>query len=92
MHTLMMTATGLVLLAVFHFGTAMLNRRRAGPPINGHTIFIRIWFAVSAVNLLVGVFSAGYSVPDELLVHAIIFGVPALAALLLLRRERATAR
>jgi hypothetical protein len=77
MHMLTMTAIGLLLLAVVHFGTAMLNRRRAGRPLNGHYAFICVWLAVSAVNFFIGVVVAGYGVLTELAVHAVIFGVPA---------------
>ena len=77
MYMLMMTAIGLVLLAVFHSGTAMLNRRRTGRSINGHYALIWVWLAVSAVNFFIGVVVAGYGVLTERAVHAVIFGVPA---------------
>ena len=40
-------------------------------------LFIGAWLGVCAVNFLIGVFGAGYSVATELGVHAIVFGVPA---------------
>ena len=86
MHTLVMTAAGLALLAVFFFGANEINKRRPARPMDGALAFIWLWLFVSLINFFVGVFVAGYSVLTELGVHAVIFGVPALIAWYLSRR------
>jgi len=45
--------------------------------------FVAIWLAIAIGNLWVGVAKAGYTVTDELPIFLLIFGVPAVAAVLL---------
>jgi hypothetical protein len=45
-------------------------------------LFIVLWLLISAANMWVGVAKAGYTVAQELPILALIFGVPAAAALL----------
>ena len=45
-------------------------------------IFIPIWLAAAALNMWMGVAKAGYSVSVELPIFALIFAVPAAAAVL----------
>ena len=45
-------------------------------------IFVVLWFAIALANMWVGVAKAGYSVADELPIMALIFGVPAVIAVL----------
>jgi hypothetical protein len=45
-------------------------------------LFLAAWLAIAAANMWVGVARAGYSVAEELPIFALIFGVPAAAALL----------
>jgi hypothetical protein len=42
--------------------------------------FITVWFVVAAVNMWLGVTTAGYSLADELPIFLLIFGVPAALA------------
>ena len=42
--------------------------------------FVVIWFVVAAVNMWLGVTSAGYSFADELPIFLLIFGAPAALA------------
>jgi heme/copper-type cytochrome/quinol oxidase subunit 2 len=90
MHTLRLTVIGLVLLSVFVFVAAQINQRK-GKAVDGAKPFIWVWLAVAAMNFYVGVFIAGYSVLTELLVHSIVFGVPAGTACYLSRRFRRSA-
>jgi hypothetical protein len=45
-------------------------------------IFLVVWLAIAAANMWVGVAKAGYSVSVELPIFALIFAVPAAAAVL----------
>lgn len=78
MHTLWTVVAGLLLLGVFLllgqlWGAPMLAL--AGPA------FIPVWLGVSLINLWVGVYRAGYGVREELPVLLVVFGVPAVVAL-----------
>jgi len=49
-------------------------------------VFIALWFVATAVNMYIGVTRAGYSFMEELPIFLLLFGVPALAAVLLRAR------
>lgn len=88
MHMLMMTSLGLALLAAFWFAGRLLNARAGRRVINGPRAFLLVWAAVSFYNGYVGVTKAGYSVQAELLVHLVVFGLPAAVAVVLMVRGR----
>jgi len=45
-------------------------------------IYLVLWLVVAGFNMWVGVAKAGYSVSEELPIFLLIFGVPAVAAIL----------
>lgn len=78
MHTVMVIAGGLALLAaspgIGHwFGGE--DGMKAAPKV-----FLALWLAASLVNMWVGVTRAGYTVAQELPMLLIVFGIPAAAA------------
>ncbi len=78
MHTVMVIAGGLVLLA------AMLALAKLGgfaPLPLAALIFLPIWLIIAVINLWVGVTRAGYTVAQELPILLVVFGVPAAVAL-----------
>jgi hypothetical protein len=77
MRSLILILCGLALLAVLHI--ALRNRG-----VEPTRLFLAIWFAVTILNLLLGL-RAGYSLAEEIPIQALVFGVPAVAALLLPR-------
>lgn len=83
MRTALFLLAGFLLLA----GSIVLARQFAEVfPTAGRAAtiaFIVGWFAIAALNMWAGVAKAGYSVGEELPVLLLIFGVPALAAILL---------
>ena len=85
MHMLIVTLGGLVLLGLF-----LLLARSWGPDrgIMGVAAkaFIPVWLSISLVNLWIGVQYAGYTVLQELPVLVVIFGIPAAAAIAVMRR------
>lgn len=87
MHMLMMTSLGLALLAGFWFVGCMLNQRAGRAVINGPRVFLLVWAAASFYNGYIGVTQAGYSVQAELLVHLVVFGLPAAIAVWLMVRK-----
>ncbi len=87
MHMLKMTALGFAVLAALWLIAHLVNRRAARPVLNGPRVFLPVWAAVSFYNGYVGVTQAGYSVQAELLVHLVVFGLPAAVAVWLMLRK-----
>ncbi len=50
------------------------------------SVFIAPWFVATAANMYIGVTRAGYSFMEELPIFLLLFGVPAIAAVLLRAR------
>ncbi len=84
MRTLIIILVGLALLVFLLLISKREKRGRAA------LAFIGLWLVASSVNLGIGL-SHGYSLAEELLVHAVLFGIPAVAALAAWRRFRARA-
>ena len=84
MHTLIVTLIGFVLLAAF-IGVA---RKRASAPARAAAAraFIPVWLVLCIGHICFGVFRAGYGLADELKVHSVVFGLPALTAWLVSRK------
>lgn len=80
--------TGLFLLSGFLFlaGSLVIGKLfSSNYPAAGAVataLFLAAWLAIAAANMWVGVARAGYSFAEELPIFALIFGVPAAAALL----------
>jgi hypothetical protein len=49
-------------------------------------VFVMAWFLATALNMYIGVSRAGYSFMEELPIFLLLFGVPAIAALLIRAR------
>lgn len=77
MHTIIVIASGLCLL-----GFLLLTGSWSGLGIaKAVLVFIPAWLALSVINLWLGVSRAGYSFGEELPILALVFAVPAGAAL-----------
>jgi hypothetical protein len=80
--------TGLFLLSGFLFlaGSLVIGKLfSSNYPAAGTVataLFLVAWLAIAGANMWVGVARAGYSFAEELPIFALIFGVPAAAALL----------
>jgi hypothetical protein len=79
MRTAIVILIGLATLAAF----ALL-----GPVVNAHVsrtgaawVFLAAWFIFCIIDWYVGVYHAGYSAMEELRIHALVFAIPAVAAL-----------
>ena len=81
MRTLVLILVGLVVLAL-----ATGLSRPARRPLAA-CVFVGFWLAACAANLMVGL-SHGYSLGEELRVHLVLFGIPAIAALAVAWRSR----
>jgi hypothetical protein len=76
MHIVMVTAGGLVALAVFYFGATLMGRPRA----DGAALFIWVWLVAALLNGAVGIFRAGIPLINEIGAFIPIFGIPAALA------------
>jgi hypothetical protein len=80
--------TGLLLLSGFLFlaGSLIVGKLFSSNYPAAITVatvlFIVVWLVIAATNMWVGVAKAGYSVPIELPIFAVIFAVPAAVAVL----------
>jgi len=88
MHTLRITLIGLILLSLFVFVAAQINRRKNRPAVDGAYLFIWVWLVASITNFCVGVCIVGYSVLTELGVHVVVFDLSAGVAWFLSRKFR----
>lgn len=77
-HSMMMIMGGLILL------TIMVSLQRSGRAA-GAMRFIPVWLVISIVNMVVGVYYAGYSWREEFMVLLMIFGIPAAIAFVVAR-------
>lgn len=85
MHMLMVTAGGLVLLGLFLLLALTWSSDRAILAVAAKA-FIPVWLTISLVNLWIGVRYAGYTLLQELPILVVIFGIPAAAAVAVIRR------
>lgn len=74
-HTTMVILAGLVMLGIM---LATSKKNYAGAVKR----FIPLWGLLSVANMLVGVYSAGYTFAQELPILALVFGVPAAVAII----------
>lgn len=88
MHTLRVIGGGLALLAVFLIIGRVAGGVQGSGLARAALWFLPAWFAASVVNLWIGVSRAGYTVEQELPILLVVFGVPAVLALII--RARAT--
>lgn len=79
MHSAMVICGGFLLLAA----TVALGRFGGISPMRAALLFIPVWFVGAAINMYIGVAYAGYTVTQELPIFVAVFGVPAVAALVL---------
>jgi hypothetical protein len=85
MHTAIVVATGLGLLAL----CALVGHVVGGTPASAAAalVFLPLWLLGAGLNLYLGV-KAGYSVADEAPIALVVFAIPAAAALLTWWRVR----
>jgi hypothetical protein len=83
MRTALFLAAGLLLLASFAIVTKLFSQHYPETPTWATATFLILWLIVTGTNMWIGVNKAGYSVGDELPVLLLLYGIPAIAAVLL---------
>ena len=83
MRTALFLLSGFLLLGA----SLIMGRLFSANYPNGTTVatglFLLLWLLLAGANMWVGVARAGYSVAEELPIFALIFGLPALVAVVL---------
>ena len=85
MHSMMVVGLGLCLLSACLIVGRVIGKGRAALA-RAALIFVPLWFIGAAINLWIGVASAGYSVADEAPIFLLVFAVPTAIALLIRRK------
>ncbi|MGR4867440.1 hypothetical protein ACIPRI_01080 [Variovorax sp. LARHSF232] len=83
MRTALFLAAGFLLLAAFFILARLFSQNYPAAGSWATWAFLLLWLAVTGANMWVGVNKAGYGVAEELPILALLFGVPAVVALLL---------
>ena len=83
MRTLLFLFIGFLLLAASMMLGKLFSSNYSGATFAATFIFVALWLGISGANLWVGVAKAGYSLNEEFPIFLLIFGVPAVVAILL---------
>ena len=83
MRTPLFLVAGFLLLAAALILGRLFSSNYPNATLTATVAFLATWLIVAGFNMWVGVARAGYSVTEELPIFLLIFGLPALAAVLL---------
>ena len=83
MRTALFLLAGFLLLASFLIVAKLFSANYAAAATWATVAFIALWLVITAANMWVGVNKAGYGASEELPILLLLFGVPALAAIVL---------
>ena len=83
MRTLLFLVDGLLLLAAVLLLAKLFSSHYPDAMRLATIAYVALWFIIAGANMWVGVARAGYSVAEELPIFLLIFGVPAVGAILL---------
>jgi hypothetical protein len=83
MRTFLFLVVGFLLLTAFLLLGRLFSTNYPNALYAATFAFVSTWLVVSIGNLWVGVSKAGYAVSDELPIFLLIFGLPALVAVIL---------
>ncbi|MET0440393.1 MAG: hypothetical protein ABW071_00230 [Casimicrobiaceae bacterium] len=83
MRTALFLLAGFLLLASILIVAKLFSANYPAATSWAIVMFVAVWLVVTAANMWVGVNKAGYSASEELPILLLLFGVPALVAVLL---------
>ena len=83
MRTGLFLLAGFLLLAASFIVAKLFSENYPSATLAATAAFILLWLALTAFNMWTGVLKAGYSVAEELPVLLLLFGVPAVAAIVI---------
>jgi hypothetical protein len=82
MRTILFLVSGLLLMSSFLIVAKLFSEHFPSAPNWALALGLGLWLAVTGVNMWIGVSKAGYSVAEELPILALLFLMPAVAAIL----------
>jgi hypothetical protein len=82
MRTILFLVSGLLLMSSFLIVATLFSEHLPSTPNWVLALGLGLWLAVTGVNMWIGVSKAGYSVAEELPIFALLFLMPAAAAIL----------
>ena len=82
MRTILFLVSGLLLMSSFLIVAKLFSEHFPSAPNWALALGLGLWLVVTAVNMWIGVSKAGYSVAEELPILALLFLMPAVAAIL----------
>lgn len=83
MRTGLFLLAGFLLLGGFLILARLFSENYPAANTWATVLFVGVWLILTTFNMWVGVVRAGYSISEELPILVLLFGVPALAAILL---------
>ena len=83
MRTPLFLLVGFLLLAASMLLGKLFSSNYPGATYAATIIFVICWLAIAGANLWVGVAKAGYTLNEEFPIFLLIFGVPAIVAVIL---------
>jgi hypothetical protein len=83
MRTALFLLAGFLLLAASLLLGRLFSANYPAATTLATVLYVAAWAIIAGANMWVGIAKAGYSLADELPIFALIFGVPAAAAILL---------
>lgn len=84
MHIIKVIGIGFALLGILLVLAPRLSVSAGRPIPFAVKLFLPLWFTGALINLWIGVARAGYTVMEEAPIFLVVFGVPAIASLLIL--------
>ena len=84
MHTIKVIGIGFAMLGILLVLAPRLAVSAGRPIPFAVKLFLPLWLAGALINLWIGVARAGYTVMEEAPIFLVVFGVPAIASLLIL--------
>jgi len=87
MRTVLAILIGFFLLADLTIISVIFKRVQPRFPFNPGMVFLVLWAAACAVDWWFGVYKKGYSPIVELLIHVIIYAIPAAAAVFVIKKK-----
>jgi hypothetical protein len=83
MRTPLFLVAGLFLLAAFFILARLFSENYPSATLWATIAFVLLWLVITGANMWVGVNKAGYSAGEEFPILLLLFGVPAVVAILL---------
>jgi hypothetical protein len=83
MRTGLFLVAGFLLLAASLLLGRLFSANYPSATVMATVVYVALWFVIAGANMWIGVAKAGYSVAEELPIFALIFVLPAAAAIIL---------